>query len=115
MDEKTLEALKGSVRKWTSIVAGKGKSLGYENCPLCKIFQANYEKKNCNGCPVAERTGKPYCRDTPYDDWADAEDAIGGINNNKATTEELKLAAKAELDFLRSLLPAEATQSERLP
>jgi hypothetical protein len=38
MDEKTLEALKGSIRKWEAIVDGTGEDDGADNCPLCHMF-----------------------------------------------------------------------------
>ena len=101
MNPETLKALRGSIRKWRAIVAGTGDDLGVHNCPLCQRFfgprslfpcelQATGEK-----CPVYERTGKCGCEGSPYDQWDEAD----------IDTPESEAAAKAELDFLISLLP----------
>lgn len=106
MDAKTLKALKGSIKKWERIAAGTGLDKGDDNCPLCKVFKQG--AVICGGCPVALHSGAVNCKNTPYLDWLNVENVIGGRNYNKATTPQLKAAAQAELDFLRSLLPAEA-------
>lgn len=92
MDEKTLEALKGSIRKWEAIVAGTGVDEGGDNCPLCQLFSFSCDEGDyyCYGCPVMLKTGHDDCRTTPY----------YAYRANK-TTEN----AQAELDFLKSLLP----------
>lgn len=122
MDAKTLIALKGSIKKWERIVTGKGQDKGDDNCPLCKAFKvvgpldAGGCGDICGGCPVALHSGAVNCRNTPYQNWMRAENDIGCMNNNKATTPELKAAAQAELDFLRSLLPASTpTSPEQTP
>lgn len=91
MDKATLKALKGSISKWESIVAGSGADNGCDNCPLCKKFY----KEECNGCPVREASGQPFCDGTPYDKFR----AAGSMENKRK-------AAELELAFLRSLLPA---------
>lgn len=102
MDERTLTALKGSIAKWESIVAGKGEDQGFHNCPLCKEFYGLDFKNRCRGCPVSDETGESNCGDSPYDEWAELMDQF---NTNRAVHPPLVDAAKAELDFLRSLLP----------
>lgn len=83
MNDETLKALKASIRKWERIVKG-----GMEgDCPLCKMFRDRDIEDDCDGCPVMEKTNRPFCRGTPY--WDDDSPA----------------QAKAELDFLKSLLP----------
>lgn len=94
MDKCTLTALKGSIRKWERIANGKGIDHGSDNCPLCKLFIMDA----CCGCPVRRRSGYGFCRNTPYDEWRDAD-------VNRAVTAEYRALAQAELDFLRSLLP----------
>jgi hypothetical protein len=42
MDNQTLAALKGSIRKWENIAAGTGVDKGVFNCPLCKLFGATH-------------------------------------------------------------------------
>jgi hypothetical protein len=96
MDARTLEALKGSIAKWEAIVAGTGKDDGYFNCPLCKLFNdQGDDEDDCVKCPVFIRVRARYCENSPYYAY---RDAIG--------TDGEAAAAKAELDFLRSLLPA---------
>lgn len=112
MDAKTLEALQGSIAKWESIVSGKGKDDGGDNCPLCQLFNNDDvdpdSDRICVGCPVAEKTDSVGCADTPYEKWA----ALTWLNRPRfpraAQNAEQITAAQAELDFLRSLLPAEA-------
>lgn len=119
MDEKTLEALKGSIKKWEGIVAGTGEDRGIENCPLCQVFYAPFIDRPdnetledlrkrlsqaCVGCPVYQSTGLQSCEDTPYDDHVNWDD-FGDGESKYATKQD---AAIAELEFLKSLLPEEA-------
>lgn len=101
MDDRTLTALKGSIEKWEKIVEGMGIDRGVSNCPLCRLF--NTYESMCKGCPVYERTKKRACGGTPYNDWVRARWDAGLAR--RAETPALMAAAKAELDFLRSLLP----------
>jgi hypothetical protein len=97
MDNQTLAALKGSIRKWENIVAGTGVDKGVFNCPLCELFWDD----DCTGCPVSERTGLMNCRGTPYNMW----EALTKRDDATHGDPERIAAAQAELDFLRSLLP----------
>lgn len=108
MTKVALKALRGSIEKWEKIVAGTGVDLGTDNCPLCEVFRVRYDAKArpCVGCPVRARSGLPGCRGTPYDVWM-SETASDGFER-VAGSAEAKVAAQAELDFLRSLLPPEA-------
>lgn len=98
MDDRTRTALLGSIAKWEAIVAGTGIDQGSSNCPLCQLFNENENpdaKADCADCPVAQKVDKSFCAGTPY------------IEYDEATTEEATLeAARAELAFLRSLLPS---------
>lgn len=98
MDEATLTALRGSIKKWEEIVAGTGADFGMDNCALCQMFADDDDI--CAKCPVKEKTGKPGCGGTPYNAWSQAT-VFGG----RVTDERTKALAQAELDFLRSLLP----------
>jgi hypothetical protein len=109
MDERTLEALKGSIAKWEAIVAGTGLDGASDNCPLCHIFHPDFSNVECDGCPVYERTDNRYCGNTPYVEWVKAGGRKGVTVS--ALGDAGKLAAQAELDFLRSLLPAEAVSA----
>src|SRR4051812_10552999 len=97
MDAETLEALKGSIRKWEAIVDGTGIDEGWINCPLCRLFL----KTGCAGCPVMEKTGIETCLATPYVDYRRAA--------NKRSN-DAHAAAIQEMDFLRSLLPESKDQ-----
>jgi hypothetical protein len=105
MDEKTLTALQGSIAKWEAIVNGTGEDRGIDNCPLCREFHEVFFSEDdreagrlsCSGCPVAIAAREVGCYQTPYDEIARLEDD---------DTEEYAAAAKAELEFLRSLLPS---------
>jgi hypothetical protein len=101
MDDRTREALEGSIRKWEAIVAGTGEDLGAINCPLCAEFYDREdtdsdEKTHCRGCPVHERTGQEHCDGPPYD-WYDGS----------------REAAREELEFLKSLRPAPLDEMNR--
>jgi hypothetical protein len=89
MDDRTLEALRGSIKKWEKIVEGTGEDAGTDNCPLCHLFY-NDDEIMCKGCPVAEAVDFPGCVSTPYMLYYD--------NPTKEN-------AQRELDFLISLLP----------
>lgn len=98
MDARTLKALKGSIAKWRRIVAGRGRDNGPDNCPLCKVF--NRPGNACGGCPVAMKTRRPWCFNSPYDDWE-----VIASYGQRADTPKLQRIAKRELKFLISLLP----------
>jgi len=98
MNAKTLKALKGSIHKWEKIVKGTGVEKGYDNCPLCDLFHPlAINGKACKGCPVAAATGEINCKATPYAAYAFRQRHTDGIAE-----------ARAELEFLRSLLPKKA-------
>lgn len=99
MDQRALDALKGSIAKWKGIVAGTDADYGVKNCPLC----AQYWNNDCEGCPIKNHTGYGECEDTPYQEWCDHLWHSG----LKANTPEKLRDAQRMLDFLMSLLPAE--------
>lgn len=96
-----LQALKGSIRKWKLIVDGKGDDNGTHNCPLCR----RYFKVTCEGCPVAAASNCYDCNNTPYNLWAILHNAKGLKRPFKVFDVTTRNAAKAELAFLKSLLP----------
>jgi hypothetical protein len=99
MNAKTLKALKASIKSWEERAAGTytGKD-GTPGCALCLLFHSAHNNGNgCAGCPVMERTELKYCCDTPVDDYELAE--------RRGRTADMRLAAKAEVAFLKSLLP----------
>jgi hypothetical protein len=103
MTPETLDALNASISKWekNASVTNLDKAvMGSGHCPLCRLFHPDYtvhDKADCYGCPVKRKTRKPYCRGTPYPDAEDAQ----AMSDLPAYLD----AAKAELSFLRSLLP----------
>lgn len=110
MDADTLEALRGSIAKWEGIVAGTTKNHCADNCPLCHKFNFSFtgarRAQSCKGCPVMERTGRQFCDGSPYEDYEDMEERV---EEGYAEGAALKPLAIAEVDFLKSLLPKEAT------
>lgn len=105
MDQRTLEALKGSIEKWRRIVYKGASNGGPEDCPLCQLFNT-YEHKyglageKCVGCPVMERTGVSGCEGSPYEKIENSF-YVDPINEDPKVLKH----AKAELAFLKSLLP----------
>lgn len=60
-----IKIMEASVRKWERIIAGESSDGGVLDCPPCRIFYMLI----CIGCPIAEYTGKKFCKETPYVDW----------------------------------------------
>jgi hypothetical protein len=98
MNPKTLTALRGSIKKWRGIVAGKIIDGGVGDCPLCKLFRQTND--GCSGCPVAAAADN-FCRKTPYSYWEREGRGFG----HTADTPLRKRLAQAELNFLIGLLP----------
>ena len=86
--------------------------MGSGSCALCRLFHAIY---NCRRCPVKERTGEPYCNNTPYaaaldakDSWMYGDDEVTWQEGHEFIVmwrlrEEFKNAARDEIRFLESL------------
>lgn len=103
MDERTLTALKASIKHWEENVAAvvpNEASTGPEECALCQEF--NNSRDGCDGCPVAKHTEETLCDGSPYEL---ADTALRKWQNGLGTREQWQSAAQAELDFLKSLLP----------
>ena len=105
MKVETLTALKGSIAKWKAIAAGTGVDRGVKNCPLCMLFYSDDQTyiENCKGCPVKSKVRETLCSKTPYIAWHDSHPYMRFPL--EAKTEKHKKLARAELKFLRSLLP----------
>lgn len=106
MHRNTIEALRGSIKKWEGVVAGTIKNEGQSNCPLCKLFW----NKFCEGCPVSEHTGRMACEGSPYYSYWVMVD----LQNIDARSEEAISTAQAELDFLKALLEKYAPVEYRM-
>lgn len=66
------EAHKLVLRKWRDIRDGKGWDRSGSNCAFCQKF----EHEGCPACPICQATGESECKDTPYWDFRDADDAF---------------------------------------
>lgn len=113
MDKRTLTALQGSIEKWQRIEKGEGHDAYMENCPLCQEFVDCEEEvdgvmRECLGCPV-EKAGHSGCGGSPWSAWNNKLEALGrrGSKERIADTPELVALARAEREFLESLLPKE--------
>jgi len=96
MDAKTLKALRKSIAKWeknTRIRKIGNAKTDARDCPLCEL----YLDDACDECPVSEKTKHIGCYGTPYIVALDAYmfDELPAFRK----------AAKAEVVFLKSLLP----------
>jgi hypothetical protein len=60
-----ISIMEASVRKWDRIIAGKSSDGGVLDCPPCRLFYILV----CTGCPIAEYTGKKFCKGSPYGRW----------------------------------------------
>ena len=70
---------------------------GPEACAFCLKYNNEVTERaqeNCVGCPIFEDTGKPYCQDTPYTDFA---------TTLKYQTAVPRYEALTELDYLKRL------------
>lgn len=106
MNDETLAALRASIRHWEENVEAATPwraRLGITHCALCLKFYS----QGCVGCPVSEKTNKPSCRGTPYEEARTAHNLWQNSSEHHTTW---KRAAEAELAFLRSLLPDGVTE-----
>jgi len=110
MNTETLQALQGSIAKWAAIVdSTDAVDAGGSNCPLCKVFDRGLE---CKGCPADK--GQGACVDTPYVEWGEHQinnhsgllvSSAGRVWHRFENCNACLNLAKAERDFLISLLP----------
>jgi len=87
-----LSAINESIHKWQQIMDMKIPDMGADNCPLCKIFNLNYDL-DCGYCPIknyledVDSGNNPYyssckyyysgCKHTPYAEFRQAAIADG--------------------------------------
>lgn len=99
MNKKTLTALRKSIAHWEENLAANDPFDVYttsDYCALCDAFHG------CIGCPVAERAGDTECDNTP---WVNAHDAKHAWKYGYGTKRQFRNACRAEIKFLKSLLP----------
>lgn len=104
MDNRTRVALGQSIKHWEENLAEENPrriKVYSTACPLCDLF--NQEDNDCEGCPVMEKTGLENCEGSPWIEAARAFEAWKQVPGNENEKERWKIAAKAELDFLRKL------------
>ncbi len=70
------EALRGSIGKWTMIVDALEHNRpfeenGSEDCPCCQSFVGKDPTPACKNCPIFIRTGEPFCKGSPYEEWTE--------------------------------------------
>jgi hypothetical protein len=118
MDKKTLNALKKSITKWERNVKNAQFNLEHDghirqvlisskDCPLCVLFgpgrlirtNSYYKpvKDDCVLCPIKAKTGKRFCKCTPYSYVESYLDRRCFKSCVRVCEEEVK--------FLKSLLP----------
>lgn len=97
MDGITANALEESIQHWERLSThtnSEYEDISSDHCALCSLFL----DKGCNGCPVAQRTGRRGCKGSPWEKVAEVYYSVTPHNTTKFT-----LHAKEELDFLISL------------
>ncbi len=115
MNEETILALEGSIDKWEKMetyLRYKRKltynqilylttilEQGSRNCPLCQI-----NRVSCKNCPIAARDFFRFggCSDTPYIDYNQATKQLYLLHDNNNTLNNVKIAIKKEVKFLKS-------------
>lgn len=94
--------LEGSIDKWKRVLNGSDIEKGAINCPLCQKYLRGIG--SCLGCVVHQKTGKPSCYSTPYEQWERHQGiAHDQYINRSVQCPECKEIAQAEIDFLLSL------------
>jgi len=100
MIPETERALRESIKHWQENAKAKSMndvSVSPRSCALCQLFFDQFSQ--CAGCPIVDETGTTLCAKTPYEQAAAARRA-----ENLTTFQK---AARAEVKFLKSLLPKE--------
>ena len=105
MEKNAKDALVASIAKWSFVAYKNKKERGWEDCSLCDLFREN---RNCEGCPVAEATGRPGCLNTPYEAWREHASAREDDDDGLyfvACQSAANRAAEEMLHFLCDLIP----------
>lgn len=107
--EEDIDLLNKSIAHWEDMLdhvpdwRGQRKPTS-TTCPLCKVY---YDNDNCEGCPVASKTGMPLCNDTPYEEAFFAFKAVADREDDDPQIEdflpEWHRTAQLEIDFLTEL------------
>ena len=101
MNKTTAEALDKSIDKWWNILVAGGEDQGPRNCALCLKFDA----PSCKGCPIAQKTGRKWCDESPYDVWSKHQDSEHSNTANKVHCSDCAELARNMHHFLVALKP----------
>ena len=104
MNGPTLKALKLSIAHWRRLATGQERRdeiPDARHCALCALFNkpTGPNRVHCVGCPVRDKTGKEFCKGSPY------LDANRAWVRRHQYPMDARIEALREYFFLRSLLP----------
>ncbi len=114
--ENPIPAIKQCIAKYQGYLDGNLIRLGTESCALCGLFNVEQGgRARCDGCPVRAKTTEQYCYGSPYMKLTElkgiasykAAESDGELTVTVTDFPELKAPIRAELRFLKSLLPKE--------
>lgn len=88
-----------AVKYYAEIRAGSG------DCALCSLFNTSHMSYSdrCLKCPVMQRTGKPSCENTPYDDVYTTYSLLSYSPYDESRIAAWRELCDREIDFLESL------------
>ena len=71
--EKQIECVdKSLTEKWNNLDESNeedwSEALSWTNCACCLEYYFTDEENECLGCPIYEKTGKPDCAGTPFEE-----------------------------------------------
>lgn len=108
--KKTRLALEKSIAHWERMRDNPstcGENPWIKDCALCTLFverDVDGQIIACDGCPVARRTGKPGCVDSPWEDAAIRWKMANCLQwKDEARNADWRDNAQVEIDFLKSL------------
>lgn len=79
---------------WYPKTRGEGLgNTGRSHCALCQ----EYNSIRCPGCPIAIKTGAPYCKNTPYQKYCVV------VHDHQLIGDRAEIAAWDEVTFLETL------------
>lgn len=104
MNGPALKALRLSIAHWRRLATGgekRGEEPNIRYCALCRQFNKPTGPNGdyCVGCPVRDKTGKEFCKGSPY------LDANRAWRRRHQYPMDARIEALREYFFLRSLLP----------
>ena len=94
-----LQALWASIEHWhENFFLETFAQIYADTCPLCKL---NYD--SCSTCPIALKTTKKLCRETPWQKVANLKVDLS-LKLNHETAENFRLTVLDEISFLVDLV-----------